>query len=199
MDMFYVFNSCWCLPILDYRASLLNLSGCAAQPYRPVHPRPACRPDLLRVRAHLQGLLARRFGMEALAASSPSSGTQWACHWPHPCRPSCPALRSRPPHPECRPPPGRPRPVLAIVGQRGQRRARSVCALQASPMSTLPSSSAPVLRRCISRSCASAPVLAHAGQVDGLAAGHALAAAAAPSRRHSNLHGTGNAVVFRQQ
>ena len=64
---------------------------------------------------------------------------------------------------------------VAVVGERAPSRRRRR-GRRRRPCRTLACSSAPVLRRCMSRSACSSSWQADAGQVDGLAAGHAGAA-----------------------
>jgi hypothetical protein len=87
----------------------------------------------------------------------------------------------------------------AVVAQRRQRGGADTLP-QAAPISTLPCSSAPVFRRCISRSCVFVERDADAGQVDRLAAGHALAARGAREQAaQRGLGGGGNLVALGRQ
>jgi hypothetical protein len=104
-------------------------------------------------------------------APGPARSHRWACWRPGPCRRSCPAWRIPASRRGCRPPPGRPAQGGAVVGP-APARPRASAAPAGRAHLHAASSSAPVLRRCMSRSCFSVSG-ADAGQVDGLAAGHA--------------------------
>lgn len=87
----------------------------------------------------------------------------------------------------------------AVLAQAGQRDTAGSSPAQAAPISTLPCSSAPVLRRCIAQ-LGFAQAAANAGEVDGLAAGHALAAGRPREQAHQpRLHGRGDVGVVRHQ
>jgi hypothetical protein len=79
--------------------------------------RARCRPGRWRP-ARSCACASSALRMGAASAPAPAATHRWVCRWRHPCRRSCPAWRSRPSRPGCRPPPETPGPAPRRSRQR---------------------------------------------------------------------------------